>query len=267
MSTPSPTPAGGRVHLPRLADVVAERIRESILLGELQDGERLPPLDTMLEQFGVSAPSMREALRVLEAEGLVVVQRGGIGGAIVRRPTPRTAAYTLALVLRSHGTDKGDVAEAVTVLEPACVRLCALRDDRREAVVPELRAINAAAAGLAESDGLAFNDAMLDFHRAVVRLSGNDTLDVVTRALGHISLADLRAWVSDSDARGEYPASEVRTRELGRHERITDLIEAGDAVGAEDAMRDHLERSAHTVTDHGEPTVDPRSVRFSPLRD
>jgi GntR family transcriptional repressor for pyruvate dehydrogenase complex len=266
MTTSSPTPAGGRVHLPRLADVVAERIRESILLGELQDGERLPPLDTMLEQFGVSAPSMREALRVLEAEGLIVVQRGGIGGAIVRRPSPRTAAYTLALVLRSRGTDKADVSEAVTVLEPACARLCALRDDRAEAVVPELRASNEAAAQLASSDGLAFNDAMLDFHRAVVRLSGNDTLAVVTRALGHISLADLRAWVSDSDARGEYPDVEVRTRELGRHEHITDLIAAGDATGAEAAMRDHLDHRAQTV-DEGELTVDPKTVRYSPLRD
>jgi GntR family transcriptional repressor for pyruvate dehydrogenase complex len=267
MSTPSPTPAGGRVHLPRLADVVAERIREAILLGELQDGERLPPLDAMLEQFGVSAPSMREALRVLEAEGLIVVQRGGIGGAIVRRPTARTAAYTLALVLRSRGTEKGDVSDAVMVLEPACVRLCALRADRADAVVPELQTLNAAAEALASSDGLAFNDAMLDFHRAVVRLSGNETLAVVTRALGHISLADLRAWVSDSDARGEYPSPDVRTRELSRHAHITDLIEAGDAAGAEEAMRDHLDRSAHTVSDHGEPTVDPKTVRFSPLRD
>jgi GntR family transcriptional repressor for pyruvate dehydrogenase complex len=255
MSTPSPTPAGGRVHLPRLADVVAERIREAILLGELQDGERLPPLDAMLEQFGVSAPSMREALRVLEAEGLIVVQRGGIGGAIVRRPTARTAAYTLALVLRSRGTEKGDVSDAVMVLEPACVRLCALRADRADAVVPELRTLNAAAEALASSDGLAFNDAMLDFHRAVVRLSGNETLAV------------LRAWVSDSDARGEYPSPDVRTRELSRHAHITDLIEAGDAAGAEEAMRDHLDRSAHTVSDHGEPTVDPKTVRFSPLRD
>ncbi len=101
----------GRVQLQRAADVVADRIREQIVSGELADGERLPPLDLLLEEFGISGPSMREALRMLESEGLITVQRGSVGGAIVHRPSYKAAAYTMALVLRSRDTEVADVAE------------------------------------------------------------------------------------------------------------------------------------------------------------
>ena len=134
-----PAQAEQQVHLPRLADVVAGRIREMILRGDLEDGERLPPLETLLEQFGVSAPPMREALRILEAEGLAVVQRGRVGGAVVRRPDARTAAYTLAMVLSSQGTQKRDVGEGLALLEPLCAMLCARRSDRKSKVVRKLR--------------------------------------------------------------------------------------------------------------------------------
>jgi GntR family transcriptional regulator, transcriptional repressor for pyruvate dehydrogenase complex len=256
--------ADGQTHLPRLANVVAERIRELILLGDLKDGERLPPLDTMLEQFGVSAPSMREALRILEAEGLVVVQRGSIGGALVKRPTAKTAAYTLALVLRSQGTQKGDVAEAIAVLEPLCATLCARRTDRKTKVVRELRKLNAAARKLLDGDELAFNETMLEFHRMLVRRAGNDTVTLLTRSLGYIWAADVRAWVTSTAAHGHYPTPEGRLPEVECHERITDLIEAGDVEGVAQAMTEHLD--VGRVYREGidpDQRVDPQAVRFS----
>src|ERR1051325_366736 len=182
---PSPKPVSlGEIHLPRVADVVANRIRELILGGELKDGERLPPLDSLLQQFHVSAPSMREALRVLEAEGLILVQRGSVGGAIVQRPSPKTAAYTLALVLRSQGTQKGDVAEALGLLMPLCAMLCARRGDRKSKVVRDLSKAMNLARELVEGDEEEFNDALMDFHAMLVRSCGNDTLKLLARALG-----------------------------------------------------------------------------------
>jgi GntR family transcriptional repressor for pyruvate dehydrogenase complex len=252
-----------RVHLPRLADVVAERIRDAILRGDLRDGERLPPLETLLTQFGVSAPSMREALRVLEAEGLIAVQRGGIGGAIIRRPTARTAAYTLALVLRSQGTRKNDVSAAVALLEPLYARLCARRPDRRNTVVRELRSLNRQAAKSLESDPVSFNDTMVTFHRTMAKSAGNDTLALVTRSLEHIWLADLHAKVSSSIAHGNYPDVTIRRHELDYHIRITDLIADGDEQGAEATMSEHLAHSSGAkIVDFDEP-VDPKTVRFN----
>jgi DNA-binding FadR family transcriptional regulator len=246
-----------RAHAPRLADVVASQIRELILLGELEDGARLPPLERLLEQFGVSAPTMREALRILEAEGLIAVQRGGIGGALIQRPSPREAAYTLALVLRSLGTERRDVALAVTMLEPLCAQLCARRPDRKANVARELREVSNAAREVLD-DAVAFNEQMLEFHRAVVRLSGNDTLTLVTRALEDITLADLHDWVVEHAAHGDYPTEAERAAAIETHERIIELIDAGDEAGAARAMADHI--AGRTVFDD-DRRVDPQAVR------
>jgi len=252
---------------PRLADLVADHIRDAILGGDLENGDRLPPVDTLLEQFGVSAPSMREALRVLEAEGLIEVQRGGIGGAVIQHPTARNAAYTLAVVLRGQGTTKRDVSSAFALLQPLCAQLCAERRDRQRAVVPELRALNEAAAGLLDTDPVAFNDAMLAYHRAVVRLGGNATLSVVTSALEHVWLADLRARVTVRAAQGDYPPVEVRRHELDRHERMTELIATGNGTAAAAAMAEHLAESADQKVFDADEVVDPKVVRLSPLID
>ncbi|WP_071053836.1 GntR family transcriptional regulator [Pseudofrankia sp. BMG5.36] len=253
----------GQVHLPRLADVVADRIRELVLEGELKDGERLPPLDALLDQFRVSGPSMREALRVLEAEGLIEVQRGSIGGAVVHRPNARMAAYTIALVLRSGGTSKGDVAEALAMLERLCGMACARRSDRESTVVRELRAINAKARNLADGDELTFNDAMLEFHTTLVQRCDNDTLRLLTRALASIWHADMRTWVTSTVWHGKYPKVHGRLAAVEVHEGITELVAAGDEAGVAAAMTTHAEiqRIYREGVDPDE-RVDPRAVRF-----
>ena len=67
---------------------------------------------------------------MLESEGLITVQRGKVGGAIVHRPSYTDAASTMALVLRSHDTEIADVAVSLAVLERQCAVLCARRPDR-----------------------------------------------------------------------------------------------------------------------------------------
>ena len=250
-----------RVRRQRLADVVADQLRELILRGDLGDGERLPPLDRILAQFGVSAPTMREALRILEAEGLLTVQRGGIGGAIVRSPTANAAAYTLALVLRGQGVVKGDVSEAITVLEPLCTMLCARSADRVTSIVPALQRINGQARELLDGDGVGFNAKMLEFHHAVVGLSGNRTLPLLNQALEGILLADVRTWVAEKDAHGEYPSAEHRLKGLEAHDRIIELIAAGDGWAAAEAMGEHIERAISEAVIDATQSVDPRDVR------
>src|SRR6476619_494453 len=87
----------------RAAELVAADIRGRILSGELDEG--LPTEMVLLEQFSVSRPTLREALRILETEGLVRTRRGKQGGAVVSRPTVDTAAYHLGLVLQSVSVD------------------------------------------------------------------------------------------------------------------------------------------------------------------
>ena len=136
---------GGRqMRQPRLAELVAGVLRERIVDGDLGDGDALPGLDKLVQEFGVSPPSLREAQRILENEGLITVRRGNVGGAVVHRPKAETAAYMLGLVLQAEGVPVLDLAVALNHLEILCVKLCASRSDRRRAVVPELRRLHEA---------------------------------------------------------------------------------------------------------------------------
>jgi len=252
----------GDLRAPRLADVVAGRIRELILDGKLGDGERLPPLDTLVEQFRVSGPTMREAMRTLEAEGLIVVQRGMLGGALVRRPTPRIAAYMLALVLRSNGTQKGDVAEALSLLTPLSAILCARRSDRKRTVVRELRKANRQARALVEADLREFNAAMIEFHSLLVRQCENSTLQLLIGALGAVWRADVESWLTSVAEQGLYPVAE-RLIDVEDHEHVTDLIAAGDDFEAGQAMAKHL-GSMRIYANGPNPAdpVDPQAIRL-----
>src|SRR5690348_11968170 len=94
----------------RVAELVADELRRQIITGELES--ELPREETLLERFPVSRPSLREAFRILETEGLVQVRRGRVGGAVVRRPTVDGAAYYLGLLLQSNSVNLSDLAGA-----------------------------------------------------------------------------------------------------------------------------------------------------------
>ena len=76
---------------------IADELRSLIVSGELAEGDSLGREPDLVERFGVSRPSLREALRILEAEGLITVVRGVLGGVVVHQPNERMTARTAAL--------------------------------------------------------------------------------------------------------------------------------------------------------------------------
>lgn len=77
----------GSVRIPKTAELVADRLRTEIVRGQLKEGDTLPPETTLMEEFGVSRPTLREAYRLLEAESLIQLKRGARGGASYPSPT------------------------------------------------------------------------------------------------------------------------------------------------------------------------------------
>ncbi len=127
----------------RTAEIVADELRRQIIDGELADGDLLPRQEVLVEQFRVSLVSLREALRILETEGLVSVRRGNRGGAVVHAPAKASAAYMLGLLLQSDTVPLSDLGTALQELEPMCAALAARRPDRGDELVPKLKEINA----------------------------------------------------------------------------------------------------------------------------
>src|ERR1700732_1260469 len=128
-----------RLSAPRIAEIVAHELRRQIIEGELSDGDLLPRQEVLVEQFNVSLVSLREALRILETEGLLSVRRGNRGGAVVHAPAKASAAYMLGLLLQSDYVPLVDLGTALQELEPACAALAAQRPDRADPLVRDLK--------------------------------------------------------------------------------------------------------------------------------
>jgi DNA-binding FadR family transcriptional regulator len=227
---------------PRVAELVAGVLRTRIVDGELADGDMLPKQDDLLAEFRVSRPSIREAMRILETEGLISVRRGNVGGAEVHAPDPRSAAYMLGLVMQSQHVTLADVADALRILEPACAGSCASRPDRAKAVVPALRDLNAEAEAHIE-DGPAFTRFSRSWHAAMVESCGNRTMILLVGALESVWSHHESLWADTVAARGAYPDVKSRRTVLRAHVRITDAIEAGNEEAAHKAVRRHLDES------------------------
>ena len=131
----------------------------------------------------MSRPSLREALRILEAEGLITVVRGVLGGVIVHHPDERMTARTAAFVLQSRNVTLGDVHQARSAIEPACVRI--LAETPRRAMIKELTELVEEQRRVVD-DPEEFGQANARFHERLVELTGNQTLSIVAEMLNEI---------------------------------------------------------------------------------
>ena len=167
---------------PKMADRVATVLRRMFIRGEITEGTMLPPESELMERFGVSRPTLREAFRVLESESLIQVQRGVRGGARVTRPRRETLARYAGLILEYEGVTVKDVYDARVTLEVPMVEQ--LAKDRNPKVIAELEQIVERESQL--NPGSDAVDQLTDFHAAIARLSGNATLQIVSDMLHHI---------------------------------------------------------------------------------
>lgn len=225
---------------PRVAEMIAGVLRNRIVNGDLEDGKVLPKQEDLLNEFGVSLPSLREAMRILETEGLISVRRGNLGGAVVHRPTSEAAAYILGLVLQSERVVLSDVAAALRVVEPACAAMCAASSSRRR-IAARLRAL------IAESEkyldnGPEFTRSSNEFHDELARMCGNTTLKELLGTLETLWSHFETRWADETTRQGMYPGVKLLRRDVTDHEAIAKAIFDGDEQQAERASRRHLEQ-------------------------
>ena len=244
----------------RTAEIVADELRRQIIEGELSDGDLLPRQEVLVEQFNVSLVSLREALRILETEGLISVRRGNRGGAVVHAPAKASAAYMLGLLLQSDYVPLADLGTALQELDPMCAALAARRPDRKKTLIPKLKKLNDAMAEHIE-DGARFTEIGGQFHDEIVRGCGNHTMIAVVGSLETLWTGHLNWWAQETAARGEYPSLSRRRIALRVHTKIVDAIEAGDAERARTLAARHV-ADTQTYLLAGDP--EQRIVALSP---
>lgn len=234
----------GVVRVPKTAELVANRLRRQIVKGQLREGDSLPPEAELVEQFGVSRPTLREAFRILESESLISVTRGSRGGARVHLPDLRTAARRAGLLLQVRGVTLADVQAARMIIEPPCARMLAERRDRdglrrlRALIEEERQQV---------SDHHAFAELSTRFHELVVELGGNQTLSLLVSLLHDI--VEMHAEVSlEQSAESSGDGAVVRRkRAIRSHEKLVAFVEAGDAERAERHWRNHIDVASKLI--------------------
>jgi DNA-binding FadR family transcriptional regulator len=238
------------VRVPKTAELVAAHIRRRIVRGELQEGDALPPESVLMEEFTISRPTLREAFRILESEGLITVRRGARGGARVQIPTSEVAARYAGLVLQHRGTTLTDVFDARVIVEVPAAGIVARRRDHAKAAATLQRWLDD------HPDADDPKVAPLWFHgfnRLLVQLTENETLILLTTMLEAISDAATANYVKvphEDDARLARKAHRTRLK-------LIELIEEGDDVGAEELWLKHLsEQGKLLMGTHGETVVD-----------
>jgi len=209
---------------------ISEAIRDAIISGALIVDERLPSEAELSDQFGVSRPTVREALKRLAAQNLIRTQRGATGGAFVNRLSFEQAygqqITTSTLLLSMNEVDFETACEARFTLERACAPLSAQRRSADHLATMRAEIHRQAQPGLTDE---AFCASDVAFHRALVDGAGNPVLSY--QLAGAIeAIEPLMNMIT-------FPA---RSREeiVALHTRIADAIENGDGKGADHALAD-----------------------------
>ena len=216
------------VRRPASHELVLEQIRRAIQLGRFDAGTRLPSERELAQQFGVSRTTVREAIRVLQGEGLVEVKRGRSGGAVI--VSPRGSRREIARNLSRRLAEIEVVVDFRLIIEPAAARLAAERRTRRD--VSRLHGLVAAMDELvAASDGAPSRFFALDseLHHGIAEATRNAMLVA--------AVDDVRAELF-APIGGIFLALHPSANEL--HRELVGAIAAKDAAAAEATMRQHI---------------------------
>lgn len=212
---------------------VANQLREAIFAGELKAKDELPSERDLATTFGASRASVREALRVLEAQGLIATT-GPPTRAVIADEFAAHVSDGLSTLMKLGQVELDDLVELRGVLESAAVKGAAAKVSEG-AALDDLRA--AVAAGFEAGDSAeAFHEADVQFHIAIAELSGNSGIFLVMNALR----STMARYLKDAlDASSDLGAT---TSALAKeHQRIQEAIEAGDGDEAARLLTSHVE--------------------------
>ena len=214
----------------RLYRQIADQISLLISDGEYTPGSRLPAERDLAKQFGVSRPSVREALIALEVEGVLDVRVGS--GIYVTQPGSQG----------QHGALAGDsgpfeVIHARWLIEGECAALAA-----KNATPAQRAAIRASHAELIKASKRDHNPLDVDrlFHVTIAEASGNSALVLVVQTLWDQRMGPLYRSL---ERKLEYPKMAAET--VREHQAIVSAIARRDARAARSAMREHMNRTHH----------------------
>jgi GntR family transcriptional repressor for pyruvate dehydrogenase complex len=223
------------------AQIVTD-VRDALFGKKLKPGDFLGTEKDLAARFGVSRIVARDALRTLEALGIVEIRMGKGGGARIAQGNPRLFAEALAVQLDLTGVTATEIMDAQRAIETLGTELAA-ENATPEDIEKLRRLLREAEAEIDARDLDAFTRLSRDFHLAVAEASHNRVIVVQLISLEHVS------W----PRRNTTATAKLAHHILDIHTHLTDLIEMRDAGAARALMDDHVKMiRARRIAEHGE---------------
>lgn len=211
--------------------LVAQRIVRDIVRGGMRPGDVLPPERAMLATYETGRGTLREALRLLEFQGVIALKPGPGGGPILMNPAPSHLASTVQLLMQLNQAPYRAIVEVRAALEPMISQVAAERISD-ESLAELARIIDHTRGNLDDRDS--FLDSSKRFHDLIAWSSGNVLLAYIAVSL----LGILDGTMIGIDDAGDRPAV------LAEHEGIYQAIARHDTAASADRMREHIEAYA-----------------------
>jgi GntR family transcriptional regulator, transcriptional repressor for pyruvate dehydrogenase complex len=209
----------------KTSETVALNVVHDIVARSLKTGDKLPLEVAMLQQYRVSRASLREALRLLEVQGIISIRPGPGGGPVVGSVDARHLARTASLYFHLGGMTYADIFATQEILEPTCAQLACRHPDRAGRLAPFLDPKQTS------SQVATYHAASADFHSIVYELAGNAVLGLLTKAITSIITSHI---VSTMDP------VEMHETILEDHKQIARAITAGRESKAYRLTVDHF---------------------------
>lgn len=207
----------------RAYERVVEQIEQAVLSGRLRPGERLPSERELMAQFGVSRSTIREALRVLQSDGLVRSRAGDPRGPEVLGASPAALRKSLDRLARAESLGLAELVQFRMILEGSAYRLAA--ELRTESDLDELEA---ALAAMSDSDQPEFSSADVAFHDIVARASRNSLIVVCAKVVRGVVLDLIEGKLENTADRAALMRASV-----AHHTEVLNAVRDGDGPLAE----------------------------------
>ena len=229
----SEPPAFARVRRVRSFDDVVVQLREAILAGRIRQGERLPGERDLSQMFGVSRPTVREALRALEASGVIEIRLGKLGGAFAIAPASTVVGDAVATLINHEGASLRDLAEFRLSFEPENAWLAAQRADEEEIAELERLVEDASEAASRPESWEQVNAIDARWHETLAHATKNQLRIGISQGIHDAVTHQVRALKPTAE-----PYVTAVPAEL---QQITRAVRGRRAEEARDAMRQHIE--------------------------
>ncbi|GAA4681329.1 FadR/GntR family transcriptional regulator [Gordonia humi] len=168
---------------PKASEVTAASIVSDIVRLGLKVGDRLPAEVDMLAQYPVSRETLREALRILEVQGMIALKRGPGGGPFVSALNASYLARTATLYFHLSGATYDEVFDTWETIEPQLTAKVARISDKH---LKERAFARFLGYQIDEHDETEVFSDLNNFHAVIAELSGNRVLTLITQAITHI---------------------------------------------------------------------------------